>query len=103
MSDLVGNAELLSTRRVAVPEHVVFRAFAKETVLLNVQTGQYHGLDRIGSRFFVVIRDAPNLGTASEQLASEYGQPLERITGDLVTFCNDLMNRGLVQITAAAP
>jgi hypothetical protein len=84
--------------RAAVPAHVVYRALAHETVLLNVNTGQYHGLDKIGGRFFEAIGESPDLQAASEVLAREYAQPLERIETDLAAFCTDLRDRGLLEL-----
>jgi hypothetical protein len=84
--------------RAAVPSHVVFRVLAHETVLLNVNTGQYHGLDQIGGRFFEAIRDAADLQSASAVLAEEYGQTAERIETDLAAFCSDLRELGLIEL-----
>jgi hypothetical protein len=81
---------------------VVFRALAHETVLLNVNTGQYHGLDQISGRFFEAIKDSPDLQTASEVLAKEYGQTAERIEIDLTSFCSDLCDRGLIELQPQA-
>jgi hypothetical protein len=88
----------LRTRRVSIPDDVVFRALAHETVLLNVGTGTYHMIDEIGARFFEVIRQAPSLEVACDQLSAEYKQPLDRIAGDLAEFCRELAERGLVEV-----
>ena len=84
--------------QVVIPDHVVGRGFASETVLLNIRTGEYHGLDRVGGRFYEVIRDAPDLERASRTLMTEYDQPADRIEEDLAAFCDDLRNRGLIEI-----
>ena len=34
----------------SVPQHVVYRRFAAETVVLNLETGTYHGLNATGAR-----------------------------------------------------
>lgn len=33
-----------------VPRHVVYRDFVNETVVLNLETGTYHGLNRPNAR-----------------------------------------------------
>ncbi len=83
---------------VAVPSEVVFRALAQETVLLNMRTGQYHGLDPIGARFFEVMRDSSNVSTACDALAAEYDQPLATIRIDLLAFLEDMESRGLLEL-----
>jgi Coenzyme PQQ synthesis protein D (PqqD) len=94
--------EQLRGCRAVVPDNVVFRGLAEETILLNIETGQYHGLDRVGGRFFEVIRESEGLGAASRQLADEYGQPLPQIEADLAAFCVDLESRGLIQLEGDA-
>lgn len=86
--------------KVELPDHVVYRGFAHETVLLNVKTGEYHGLDRVGSRFFDVIQAASTLELASATLAVEYAQPPEQIENDLAAFCGDLRDRELIRFVA---
>jgi hypothetical protein len=90
--------EQLSAGKMTVPEHVVFRDLAQETVLLNVDSGRYHSIDRIGARFFAVLRDAAEVGDAVRPLAAEFGQPADVIERDLAAFCNQLLESDLVQI-----
>jgi hypothetical protein len=86
---------------VTVPNHVVFRAFASETVVLNIDTGQYHGLNQVAGRMLETLQRAPDLQTAAQALAGEFEQSLERIEQDLRAFCDDLASRGLLEIDAA--
>ena len=46
---------------VRIPKHVVFRSFGSETVLLNLSTGQYHGLRGTGGRMLEVLAEIPKL------------------------------------------
>jgi hypothetical protein len=88
----------ISGRKVAVPRHVVHRSFASETVLLNVQTGHYHGMDAIGGRFFETLVGAGTIADAVTALAAEYDQPVERIQEDMTRFCAELSGLGLVEL-----
>ena len=81
-----------------MPEHVVYRAFVQETVLLNLQTGKYHGINPVGGRMLEVLQRASSLEEAALQLADEYQRPLDEIEQDICNFCDDLLERGLIQI-----
>jgi hypothetical protein len=81
-----------------VPEHVVYRPFVQETVLLNLQTGKYHGINPVGGRMLEVLQRASSLEEAALQLADEYQRPLDEIEQDICNFCDDLLERGLIQI-----
>jgi hypothetical protein len=87
---------LLSTS-LRLPSHVVHRSFVAETVVLNLQTGKYHGLNPVGGRMLEVVNDAPTVRQAAELIAEEYGQDPVAIEGDLVAFCRDLLDRGLLE------
>jgi hypothetical protein len=86
--------------RVQVPAHVAWRAFPAETVLLNLQTGQYHGLNPTGGRMFEVIGECGDSEIAAARLAAEFDQPLRTISEDLRELCEGLLSRGLLERTA---
>jgi hypothetical protein len=87
--------------RITIPQHVVFRSFVKETVVLNLDTGRYHGLNPTGGRMLEVLRETPVVGDAAAKLAGEYGVPTEDIERDLLEFCDELASRGLVERASA--
>jgi Coenzyme PQQ synthesis protein D (PqqD) len=91
----------LEAKSVSVPAHVAFRDLAQETVLLNISTGQYHGIDRIGARFFNVMREVGQLSDAPAILAAEFEQPADRIQTDLAAFCDQLLSLGLIELHPA--
>jgi hypothetical protein len=83
--------------RMRVPEHVVFREFAQETVILNLRTGQYHGLNPTGSRMLEAVEQAGSVREAAAALSDTLPGAPETIERDLLTFCHDLSERGLVE------
>jgi hypothetical protein len=79
---------------------VAWRAFPTETVLLNLQTGRYHGLNLSGGRMFEVLSECGDLHRTAARLAEEVGEPLETVTEDLHHLCVDLIDRGLLEVSA---
>jgi hypothetical protein len=90
-------AEGLLDAAVRLPNHVVSRAFVKETVVLNLQTGKYHGLNPIGGRMLEVLTASATVREAAAKLAAEYDRPVEEIEQDVRGFCADLLARGLIE------
>lgn len=87
---------------VHVPKHVVYRSFEAETVLLNLQTGQYHGLNRSGGRMLELLdTTGGSVREAIDRLADEYGEDAEAIEGGLASFCAALAARGLIEVDDA--
>jgi hypothetical protein len=83
---------------VRVPPHVVYRTFALETVLVNLEKGLYHGVNPTGGRMLDVLGRAPTVRDAAARLADEYAQPVETMEADLCAFCSDLLDRGLIEV-----
>lgn len=85
--------------RATVPDHVVYRAFVHETVILNLRTGRYHGLNPTGGRMLELLEEH-SLGGAAERLAEEYARPLPEVERDVREFCGQLAERGLIEMSA---
>jgi Coenzyme PQQ synthesis protein D (PqqD) len=86
---------------VRVPEHVVYRDFAEQTVALNLQTGRYHGLNETAATMLEALREAPTVTAASERLAREWNVSPEALLADLLELCEGLESRGLLETHAA--
>jgi len=94
---LVPNGDLLSAR-LRIPEHVVYRDFVSETVVLNLETGRYHGLNPTGGRILDALERSETVAEAAEKLAVEYEQEPEEVEADVLVFCSDLLTRGLIEL-----
>jgi hypothetical protein len=88
---------LESTART--PEHVVYRSFVNETVLLNLETGRYFGVNPSGGTMLEHLVAGGTVRQAAERLAEHYGRPYPEIEADLLAFCADLEGRGLLELS----
>jgi hypothetical protein len=94
MSEL-SDQQLLESR-ARLPQHVVHRSFVAETVVLNLRTGKYHGLNPTAGKMLEALEAAPTVGDAVPALADEYGLEPEQIQADLLTLTRGLIERGLI-------
>jgi hypothetical protein len=92
------DSDTLLGSRLRLPQHVVHRSFVSETVILNLQTGKYHGLNPMGGHMLEVLSESDDVRSAAERVATEYDQDLGAVQADFVAFCSDLLDRGLVEI-----
>jgi hypothetical protein len=95
-------AEFL-TARIRVPEHVVYRAFPDETVILNLQTGRYHGLNPTGRQMLDALERADSVAAALSELTEHYDVSPGELERDLRGLCAGLLERNLVEIDGGAP
>jgi Coenzyme PQQ synthesis protein D (PqqD) len=84
--------------RITVPEHVVRREFPDETVVLNLQSGQYHGLNATAAAMLDALEGGATPGEAAERIAGEAGAEVERVQTDIVALVETLAERGLVEV-----
>lgn len=84
--------------RARVPEYVVYRTFVYETVVLNLQTGKYHGLNHTAGRMLELLERSPTVGVAAAKLADELSRPLREIEVDICELCTGLAERGLIDL-----
>ncbi len=101
-SNRVADAELPAAARVRVPQHVVYRAFPTETVVLNLQTGQYHGLNATAGRMLEQLEATASVAAAVAELERVYDQPREVLEADIRELCQALLERGLIEVDGDA-
>jgi hypothetical protein len=83
---------------VAVPRHVVYRSFPSETVVLNLQTGKYHGLNPTAGAILAALERASCIADAVGVLAREYDRPPVEMEHDVRELCSALLERGLIEL-----
>jgi coenzyme PQQ synthesis protein D (PqqD) len=89
----------LATMFARIPDHVVYRPFPHETVVLNLQTGKYHGLNPTAGRMLELLERGLSVRQTAEVVADEFQRSVEEVERDLKTLCADLDARGLIELS----
>jgi hypothetical protein len=82
-----------------VCDGVVFRELDGEAVLLNLDSGMYFGLDRVGTRVWQVLEQHGRLDAVVERLLEEYDVAPERLRADVAQLLDALAEKGLVIVS----
>jgi hypothetical protein len=90
----VSNASI----KARIPQHVVYRTLASETVMLNLETGRYYGLNQTAGRMLELIERGTEFDAAVAQLASEFEAPEEMVREDFLVLCHELSGKGLIEL-----
>jgi Coenzyme PQQ synthesis protein D (PqqD) len=96
--DAVSSTPSLLASKVTVPQHVVYRSFPAETVVLNLETGKYHGLNATAGSMLEALERAACLRDAAIAVAERYGQSQTAIEQDMCELCSALLERGLIEV-----
>jgi Coenzyme PQQ synthesis protein D (PqqD) len=84
--------------RVTVPSHVLVRFLDKESVLLNIETERYFGLDETGTRMWQLATAALKIEIAFQQLLDEYDVDPGLLRANLTDLLSQLVENGLLEV-----
>jgi len=87
--------------RANIPPHVLVRILNRESVLLNLQTERYFGLDETGTRMWQLVTAAPCIDAAYRDLAAEFDVDAELLRADFSELLERLVENGLLHIVPA--
>ena len=87
--------------RISVPSDVLVSVLAGESVLLNLKSERYFGLDDMGTRMWAAITTSDSIQAAYDALLAEYDVAPERLKQDLNDLIEKLNEHGLVEISSA--
>jgi hypothetical protein len=80
---------------VAVSEDAVFRELDGESVVLNLETGMYFGLDAVGTVIWRAIEPKGQLRQALERVLAEFDAEQAAAETDLMELAARLIDKGL--------
>ena len=103
MPDTTPSDDVLLDSRVMLPQHVVHRSFVQETVVLNLRTGKYHGLNRSAGELLTAMDEGLSPREAAAKVADLYELSGSELEGDVVALCRGLLERDLIQVDIDAP
>jgi hypothetical protein len=87
--------------RVRIPDQVLLSGLQAESVLLNLDSEHYFGLDEVGTHMLTVLNNAESIQNAYDRLLEEYDVDKELLKRDLSNIIQQLAEQGLVEITTA--
>ena len=82
--------------RVTVPDDVLISHLQEESVILNLDSERYYGLDDVGTRFLSVLTTSESIEAAYDRLRDEYDVDPQVLRADLLTLIEKLIDQGLL-------
>ena len=90
----------LNTRIVVSPE-VLMQEISGESVLLDLKSESYFGLDEVGTRIWRLVERDGHLKAVHSALQAEYDVDAARLEYDLKELMGRLVDAGLVAVQTA--
>ena len=80
-----------------IPDGVATRKIGNETILLNLETGTYFGLDAVGSRFLELLERNGEIAAAHRAMLEEFDVAPEVLEADLLRLSEEMRAKGLLE------
>lgn len=85
--------------RVKVPDGVLISNLQEESVILNLDSERYFGLDGVGTRMLSVLTTSDSIEAAYGVLVEEYDVDRHALRDDLAALVENLVAQGLVEVS----
>ena len=83
--------------RIEISEDVLFQEVGGETVLLDLASEQYFGLDAVGTRIWQLLGEGADRETVVDVLHEEYDVRRETLAEDVAKLLDELAEAGLIR------
>lgn len=82
--------------RVTIPAPVMARQVGEETVILDLSSGTYFGLDVVGTRVWELMVEGMTLAEICDSMIAEYQVSRSDVERDIVDLAQSLHERQLI-------
>ena len=83
---------------IKISSEVLTQEVGGETVILDLKSEGYFGLDEIGTRIWQLIQEQNNLQSVTETMLNEYDVEPDQLKTDINNLLNELVKSGLVNL-----
>jgi len=83
--------------KVTIPGEVMTRRVGDETVILDLATGTYFGLDRVGADMWRLMGEGRTLAEVCDAMQALYEATREQLERDVLELAEKLQAQGLVR------
>ena len=84
--------------RISLVSDTLFQELEGETVFLSLASGEYYGLDDVGTRMWEVLAEHEDVEAAVVQLLREFKVDEATLRTDLATLIKKMREAGLVSV-----
>ena len=84
------------TDKVTIPQQVLARKVGEETVILDLASGTYFGLDPVGARIWQLMNEGKTLAEVCVAMLEEYEVTRDDIERDVLKLAEELSAKQLI-------
>ena len=85
--------------RVRIPDDVLISRLQEESVILNLDSERYFGLDDVGTRILNVLTASESIEAAYNSLLQEYDVDGQVLRDELLALVESLAKQGIIELS----
>ena len=85
----------LETQKITISNEALSQEVNGETVILDLKSESYFGLDEVGTRIWQLLQEEKDLQKVFDALLQEYDVEAEQLEQDLIELVDKLIEAGL--------
>jgi len=87
-------------QKLTVTQDTLINVIEGESVLLNLNSESYFGLDPVGTRMWTLLANSDSIQSAYEALLEEYDVAADGLRADMQDLIEKLIANGLMEVAA---
>ena len=84
--------------KLVIPAQVMSRQVGDETVILDLGSGMYFGLDPVGAAIWQLLSEGHGLDAIVAALLGQYDVAEDQLRQDVTSLVSELLSRGLIEV-----
>lgn len=96
------NPTISDRSMVVAKKDLVFCDLAEEAAILNIKSGVYYGLNRVGARIWNLMQEPRAVADIQNTITGEYDVEPDRCARDLFRLLDELLAEGLIELKDGA-
>lgn len=92
-----------NNQAITVGNSVLFQEVGGEVVLLDIESGEYYGLNEVGSRIWTLIQEERTESGILSTMLKEYDVSEFVLASDIKQFLTKLQAKGIIHLNGSNP
>ena len=86
----------LETQKITISEEALSQEVNGETVILDLKSESYFGLDEVGTRVWQLLQEHGDLQKVFDAMLEEFDVDANTLASDMKNLIDDLVDKGLI-------
>ena len=84
--------------KIVRENNIVFNEMDGETIMMSIESGEYYGINSIGSRIWKLLETPKAASEICDAVLPDYDVTREQCAKDVLLFLNKMAEKGVVKI-----